>query len=170
MVILNVTFVGFHKPCRCTINSSIAYNTISCFPPPKNRFIPPRISTHMWGARTAELVNIVVPPYTESACLKSNLDPYLKSVLCGLVVRVPGYRSRGPGFDQPREYNWGATSSGSGLENREYGSGDPLRWRRDTLYMKNLALTSQTSGGCSVGIVRLRTKATEFRKNEVGLI
>jgi hypothetical protein len=45
--------------------------------------------------------------------------------LCGLVVRVPGYRCRGPGFDsralqkkssgsetgstQPREYNWGAT-------------------------------------------------------------
>jgi hypothetical protein len=45
--------------------------------------------------------------------------------LCGLVVRVPGYKSRGPRFDsralqkkssgsgtgstQPREYNWGAT-------------------------------------------------------------
>jgi hypothetical protein len=39
--------------------------------------------------------------------------------LCGLVVRVPGYRSRGPDFlrssgsgtgsTQPREYNWGAT-------------------------------------------------------------
>jgi hypothetical protein len=47
--------------------------------------------------------------------------------LCGLVVRVPGYRSTGPGFDsrryqifrevvglergstQNREYNWGAT-------------------------------------------------------------
>jgi hypothetical protein len=33
--------------------------------------------------------------------------------LCRLVVRVPGYRSRGPGFGfgtgstQPREYNWG---------------------------------------------------------------
>jgi hypothetical protein len=46
--------------------------------------------------------------------------------LCGLVVKAPGYRSGGPGFDsralqekissgsgtgstQPREYNWGAT-------------------------------------------------------------
>jgi hypothetical protein len=58
--------------------------------------------------------------------------------LCGLVVRVLGYRSGGPGSipgttrrkkssgsgtgsTQPREYNWGATwekSSGSCLENR----------------------------------------------------
>jgi hypothetical protein len=33
---------------------------------------------------------------------------------------------------------------------------------RDILYPLNLALTSPTSGGSSVGIVRLRTKATEF--------
>ena len=30
------------------------------------------------------------------------------------------------------------------------------------LYPQNLALTSQTGGGRSVGIVRVRTKATEF--------
>jgi hypothetical protein len=34
---------------------------------------------------------------------------------------------------------------------------------RDTLYPQKLALTSHTSGGGSVGIVRLRTKAREFR-------
>jgi hypothetical protein len=54
-------------------------------------------------------------------------------------------------------------SRGFGLENREYGRGDPLRWPRDTLYpQKKLALTSQTSGGRSVGIVRLRIRAIEF--------
>jgi hypothetical protein len=37
------------------------------------------------------------------------------------------------------------------------GRGDPLRWPRDTLYPQKLALTSLTSGGRSVGIVRLRT-------------
>jgi hypothetical protein len=37
-----------------------------------------------------------------------------------------------------------------------------LGWPRDTLYLLKLALTSSTSGGRSVGIVRLRTKATEF--------
>jgi hypothetical protein len=48
-----------------------------------------------------------------------------------------------------------------GIENREYGRGDPLHWPRDTLYPQKLALTSPTSGGRSVGIVRFRTKATE---------
>jgi hypothetical protein len=32
----------------------------------------------------------------------------------------------------------------------------------NTLYPQRLALTSPTSGGRSVGIVRVRTKATEF--------
>jgi hypothetical protein len=49
-----------------------------------------------------------------------------------------------------------------GLENREYGRKDPLNSPRYILYPEKLALTSATSGGLSVGIVRLRTKATEF--------
>jgi hypothetical protein len=56
----------------------------------------------------------------------------------------------------------GRNSIGSGLENWEFGRGDLLRWPRDTLYPQNLALTSPTSGGRSVGMVRLLTKATEF--------
>jgi hypothetical protein len=50
----------------------------------------------------------------------------------------------------------------SGLENREYSCGDPLHWPHDTLSQQKLALTSPPSGGRSVGIFRLRTKATEF--------
>jgi hypothetical protein len=52
-------------------------------------------------------------------------------------------------------------SSGSGLENREYGRRDPSRCPRDTLYPQKLSLPSPTSGGRSTGIVRLRTQATE---------
>jgi hypothetical protein len=37
-----------------------------------------------------------------------------------------------------------------------------LRWPRDTLYQLKLALTSPAGCGRSVGIVRLRTKTTEF--------
>jgi hypothetical protein len=70
------------------------------------------------------------------------------------MVRVPGYRSSGPGIDS-RHYQifWvvvgleqGAlslvsttekiletNSSGSSLESREYERGDPLRWPRNTL-------------------------------------
>jgi hypothetical protein len=93
------------------------------------------------------------------------------------VVRVLGYRSGGPGSisgitlkicsgsgtgsTQPREYNWGATwqkSSVSCLENREYGRRDPSRWPRGTLHPQKFAITSPTSGGRSVGIVRSRTQ------------
>jgi hypothetical protein len=50
-------------------------------------------------------------------------------------------------------------SSGSGLRNLEYGRRDPLCWPRDISYAYNWALTSPTSGGRSVGIVRSRTES-----------
>jgi hypothetical protein len=46
--------------------------------------------------------------------------------------------------------------------NWDYCRRDPSRWPRGTLYPQKLALTSPTSGGHSVGIVRSRTEATEF--------
>jgi hypothetical protein len=100
--------------------------------------------------------------------------------LCGLVVRVPGYRSRGPGFDS-RCYKifWEVVglergplslvrvieellewkSSCSVLKSEINRCGDPLRWPRDTFYPQKLALISPTSGGRSVGIVRVRTES-----------
>jgi hypothetical protein len=99
------------------------------------------------------------------------------------VVRVLSYRSRSPRFDSRRcQIFWevvgleqgppslisiteellGRNSSGSSLENREYSRGDLLHWPHDILYPQTLALTSQTSGGRSGGIVRLGTKAMEF--------
>jgi hypothetical protein len=77
----------------------------------------------------------------------------------------------GTGSTQPLEYNWvkitteellGRESSGSCLENREYGRRDPSRWPRGTLYPQKLAVTSPPSGGRSVGIVRSRTQTMEF--------
>jgi hypothetical protein len=47
----------------------------------------------------------------------------------------------------------------SGLENREYGRRDPTTL---TIYPQKLALTSPTSGGGSVGIVRSRSQATKL--------
>jgi hypothetical protein len=108
---------------------------------------------------------------------------YRRMCLSCIVVRVPGYRSRDPGFESRRyQIFWEVVglergplslvstieellrrnSSGSGLENREYGRGDPLRWPRDILYPQKLALTWPTCGDRSVGIVRLRIKTTEF--------
>jgi hypothetical protein len=56
----------------------------------------------------------------------------------------------------------GRKSSGSGLQNQEYGRRDLSRGPRATLYPQTLALTSPTSGSRSVGIIRSRTQATEF--------
>jgi hypothetical protein len=56
----------------------------------------------------------------------------------------------------------GRNTSGFGLENLEYGHADPLLRPHGTLYPQKLALTSPASSGCSVGIVRSRTKASEF--------
>jgi hypothetical protein len=99
------------------------------------------------------------------------------------VVRVPGYRSIGPGkipgatrfFWKVVDLEWGHSASwvqlrsylkeknsGSGLENRDYCRMDPSRWPHGTLYPQKLALISPTSGGCSVGIILIRTQATEF--------
>jgi hypothetical protein len=52
-------------------------------------------------------------------------------------------------------------SSGYCLEIRECGRRDPSRWPRGSLCPQKLALTSRTSGGRSVGIVRSRTLATD---------
>ena len=105
--------------------------------------------------------------------------------VCGLVVRVSGYRYRGPGFDppalpdflsssgsgtgstQPREVNWGATwmkkSSGSRSRKQRLTAVETRCADHVTpLYPQKLALTSLTGGGRSVGIIRVRTKATEF--------
>jgi hypothetical protein len=97
---------------------------------------------------------------------------------------VPGYRSGCPGFDSrtlqgkkkvvdlergplslvnTTEVLLWRNSIGFGLESREYGRRYSSRWPRGTLYpQKKLALTSLTSGGRSVGIVRLRTEDTSF--------
>jgi hypothetical protein len=49
-----------------------------------------------------------------------------------------------------------------GLENREYGRRNPSRWPRGTVYPQKLEITSPTSGGRSVCIVRSRTQIKEF--------
>jgi hypothetical protein len=90
---------------------------------------------------------------------------YIYDRLCGLVVRVLDYSSRGPGFDSralqkkvvglergplslvsTTEELVDRNSSGSCLENREYGRRDPSRWPRGTLYPQKLSITSPTSG------------------------
>jgi hypothetical protein len=81
----------------------------------------------------------------------------------GAVKRQAVGQEQGPlSLVSTNEELLGRNSSGSGLENREYGRRDPLRWPRDTLYPWNLPLASPTSGGHSIGMVHSRTKAKEL--------
>jgi hypothetical protein len=85
---------------------------------------------------------------------------FRKYDIVGLVVGL----ERGPlSLVSTMEGLLGRDSSGSCLEIREYGRRDPSRWPLDTLYPQKLTLTPPTSRGRSVGIVRLRAQATEFR-------
>jgi hypothetical protein len=52
-------------------------------------------------------------------------------------------------------------SSGSGLENREYGRMDPSRLQRDTSISVKVGTNFTESGGRSIDIVSSRTQATE---------
>jgi hypothetical protein len=87
----------------------------------------------------------------------------------GSRVRFPGTTKKIVGLERgplslvsTTEELLGRKSSGSCLENREYGRRDPSRWPRGTLYLQKLAITSPTSGGRSVGIVRSQTQTMEF--------
>jgi hypothetical protein len=93
--------------------------------------------------------------------------------LCGLLVRVPGYRryhifwevvglERGPlSLVTTIEELLVRKSSGSSLESRYYCRGDPSRWPHGTHYSQKLVLTLLTCVGLLVSIVCLRTKATK---------
>jgi hypothetical protein len=95
--------------------------------------------------------------------------------LCGLVIRVSGYRSRGPGLNSRRfQIFWeaaglergplsfvraieellGRNSSGSGQENRDYRPGGSVALTTQHPLSANVGTTSPTSGGRSLGIVR----------------
>jgi hypothetical protein len=90
--------------------------------------------------------------------------------LCGLVVRVPAYRSIDPGFDSRRYHIFweivglerGPPSLVSTIEEllgRNSSGSVELTTRHHQL---KLALTSPICSGRLVGVVRLRTKTTEF--------
>jgi hypothetical protein len=99
-----------------------------------------------------------VPPYTRFTvlswflCFDVYSRYYQKKKLVGL--------ERGPlSFVSTTEELFLRKSSGSCMENREYGRRDPSRRPRGTLYR---AKVGKSSGGRSVGIVRSRAQTMEF--------
>jgi hypothetical protein len=100
--------------------------------------------------------------------------------LCSLVVRVRGYRSGGPGFDSralqekkvvglergplvcTAEELFGRNSKGFCQKSENTAVGIRHADNVAPSIRKKWALTSLTSGGRLVGMVRLRAEATEF--------
>jgi hypothetical protein len=121
----------------------------------------------LWG--TNYWIYICYEEESRPPLWSSGQSSWLQIQRCGfdsrryqILWKVVG-RDRGPiSLVSTSEELLGRKSSGSGLENRDYGRGDPLRYYVTHFYPQKLALTSQTSGGRSVGILRSRTKVTEF--------
>jgi hypothetical protein len=89
------------------------------------------------------------------------------------VIKVPGYRSRGPGsfpgsarFSKKRVWSTIeellGRKSDSGLETEITIVGDPPRWLPDIPPSTKVGTNFDGRGGHSVGIVRSRTQATEL--------
>jgi hypothetical protein len=101
------------------------------------------------------LVNIFVrPPIWSSGqsfwlqIQRSGFDSRLSQIFWEVVGLERGPLSLGSTIEELLERK----SSGSGLENRDYGRRNPLRWPHGTLYPRNLALTSSTCGDRSFDI------------------
>jgi hypothetical protein len=76
----------------------------------------------------------------------------------GVITTVKMRNVRSCSYPEHLETHMATAELNSGFMPTEInGRGDSLRWPRYTLYPLNLALTSPTSGGRSVGIVRLQT-------------
>jgi hypothetical protein len=67
---------------------------------------------------------------------KSGFDSQLYQIFWEVVGLEWGPLSLVTTIEEPLERK----SSGSGLENQEYGRSDPFRWPRHTLYTQKLAL------------------------------
>jgi hypothetical protein len=83
--------------------------------------------------------------------------------LCGLVVRVLGYRFRGPG-SIPGTTRKKSSGSGTGSTQKTVNTAVGICYAdhvAPSISIK-LAITSPTSGGRSVGIVRWRTETMDF--------
>jgi hypothetical protein len=138
----------------------------------------------------AELVSGIPAPHfgDESSWMRESAGSRFRRFLCLVLIDIRCFRiqpkisSRTPAW-WPLSYTSGVSTNSliscygdrftllfifnnnnnnNNLENREYGRRDPSRWPRDTLYPQKFALTSPTSGSRSIGIVLLRTQATEF--------
>jgi hypothetical protein len=110
---------------------------------------------------------------------------------CDLVVRVPGYRSRGQRFDSQRYHIFweivglergplslvstneellGRKSSGSGLEIREYGRREPSRFPRGTLCPQKVGSTNFADNRRSRTTVKWRCVDSYYmRRRDAGI-
>ena len=122
------------------------------------RFYP----MHILRSYSAPFTFNIIPPYVSVSPADRFHSCYIPNPFRPPWFNYPKYVKA-----EPREVNWGATwmKKSSGSRSRKQwltAVGTRCADHVTPLYPQKLALTSPTGGGRSVGIVRVRTKATEF--------
>jgi hypothetical protein len=130
----------------------------------QTQYLPNKSLEHYYHANPFDAANLVCRTNNDTVVVEwQQIQRPGFDSQCYQIFREVGGLERGPlSLVSTIKELLERKSSGSGLEIREYGRRDPSRWPRDTLCPQTLALTSLTSGGRSVGIVRSWTQETEF--------
>jgi hypothetical protein len=123
----------------------------------RNRMHNPTVKIVLWGS-----ASIVCLALIKDQCCYSNNSAVVNIIVVLSTCSFVNFTKVTLVILHQHALHFALLTRNCCLENREYGWRDPSRWPRGTHYSQKLAVSSPTSGGLSVGIVRSRTQTMEF--------